>query len=82
MACGCPVASSTRASLGELVEGAALTFDPEDAAYIARAIDQVTGNEGLRERLRTAGLERAGQYTWDVAARRHVEIYQRALRAG
>jgi glycosyltransferase involved in cell wall biosynthesis len=82
MACGCPVASSTRASLGELVADAALTFDPEDPAAIARAIDHVTGDEALRERLRTAGLERACRFTWEAAAERHVQIYERALRGG
>jgi len=82
MACGCPVASSTRASLGELVGDAALTFDPADPAGIARAIDQITGDEALRERLRAAGLERARRFTWEAAAERHLEIYERALRGG
>jgi glycosyltransferase involved in cell wall biosynthesis len=80
MACGCPVASSTRASLGELVGDAALTFDPEDPVAIAGAIDRVTGDEPLRERLRGAGLERAARYTWEAAAARHRQVYERALR--
>jgi glycosyltransferase involved in cell wall biosynthesis len=78
MACGCPVASSPRASLGELLADAALTFDPEDPAAIAAAIDRVTGDKTLRERLRSAGLERAGRYTWEAAAAGHVAAYQRA----
>ena len=39
MACGCPVASATSASLAELVSGAALELDPSDPASIAAAID-------------------------------------------
>jgi glycosyltransferase involved in cell wall biosynthesis len=78
MACGCPVASSTRASLGELVAGAAVTFDPEDPAATAAAIDSITGDHALRERLRSAGLERASRYTWVAAAERHVAAYRRA----
>jgi glycosyltransferase involved in cell wall biosynthesis len=81
MACGCPVASSTRASLRELVDGAAETFEAEDPESIARALDRVASDEALRERLRTAGLSRAAGFTWEAAARRHTELYERTLGA-
>jgi glycosyltransferase involved in cell wall biosynthesis len=78
MACGCPVASSTRAALGEVCDDAALPFDPEDPESIAAAIDRVTSDESLRSSLRTRGLERASAFTWKASAERHRAIYERA----
>jgi glycosyltransferase involved in cell wall biosynthesis len=80
MACGIPVASSQRASLAEVVGDAALPFDPEDVDDIASAIERIVADEPLRERLRQAGAQRAGAYTWDVAASRHIEVYEKAIR--
>jgi glycosyltransferase involved in cell wall biosynthesis len=78
MACGCPVASSAAGSLAEAVGEAALVFDPASVESIADAIDRVTGEAGLREKLRAAGLERARRYSWSRAAARHRSIYERA----
>jgi glycosyltransferase involved in cell wall biosynthesis len=77
MACGCPVASSTRASLGEVCGDAALPMDPESTEAIAAAIERVTGDEALRRRLVAAGLERARGFSWEAAAARHTAIYAR-----
>jgi glycosyltransferase involved in cell wall biosynthesis len=79
MACGCPVASATSGSLGEMVGKAALTFDPRSAEAIADAIQRVADDDGLRATLRRDGLSRAALFTWEKAARRHVELYARAV---
>jgi glycosyltransferase involved in cell wall biosynthesis len=78
MACGCPVASSTRGSLAEVIGGAALTFDPESVEEIAASIACIADDQGLRSRLREAGLARASGFTWKAAARRHCELYELA----
>jgi alpha-1,3-rhamnosyl/mannosyltransferase len=78
MACGVPVASSPRASLAEVVGDAAVTFDPDDPAAIASAIDRVTGDDAERARLVAAGRERAARFTWERSARAHVGAYERA----
>jgi glycosyltransferase involved in cell wall biosynthesis len=78
MACGCPVASSLRASLEEGVGDAALPLDPEDVDAIATAIDRVTTDERLRSRLRANGLERAARFDWSAAASAHRAIYRGA----
>ncbi|MGI8945909.1 MAG: glycosyltransferase family 4 protein [Thermoleophilaceae bacterium] len=77
MACGLPVASSTRGSLGEVIGDAALAIeDPESAESIAAAIDQVcAGGEQLARR----GAERAARYTWEAAARAHRAAYERLI---
>ncbi len=56
---------------------AALSFDPEDVRAIADAIDRLAGDERLRDRLRSAGLQRAARYTWRASAEAHVETYRR-----
>jgi glycosyltransferase involved in cell wall biosynthesis len=80
MACGLPVACSTRAALAEVTGDAAMPFEAEDPASIAAAIDAVATDSGLRARLRSAGLERAREFTWDRAALRHQEAYEHATR--
>jgi glycosyltransferase involved in cell wall biosynthesis len=79
MARGVPVATSGRASLAEVAGDAALTFDPEDEASIAGAIERLLADDGLRERLADAGRERARGYTWERTAELTVASYRRAL---
>jgi glycosyltransferase involved in cell wall biosynthesis len=81
MACGCPVASSTRASLAEVADGASVELDPESTESIAAAIERVVDDEPLGQELVATGLERAKQYSWPEAARRHATVYRRALEA-
>lgn len=77
MACGCPVASSTRGSLAEMVGEAVLGFDPEDPAAIAAAIERIATDEELRSRLAALGPAHAAGFSWEAAAARHVELYGR-----
>lgn len=81
MACGCPVASSTRASLAEMCGDAVVPLEPEDPDSIAQAIESVTGDGELRARLRRDGPARAARFTWEAAARRHRQLYQRIAAA-
>lgn len=76
MACGCPVASSRRASLDEMVGDAVLDLEPESVTSIAAAIDRITADEGLRSELRARGLEHAAGFTWADSAARHVTLYE------
>lgn len=80
MACGCPVAASTRGSLAEVVTDAALAFDPESTEEIGAAIARVAGDGELRGRLRERGLANAARFTWEATARTHVAAYEQALR--
>ncbi len=76
---GVPVLSSdsvpsvTEAS----VDGAivAHTVEATDVAAIAEGLQLVTGNDELRQRLRTNGLELATQRTWKACAEQHVDIW-------
>jgi glycosyltransferase involved in cell wall biosynthesis len=75
MACGVPVAASDRGALAEVCGDAALLFDPEDDEAMAGAMRRVTNDATLRARLRERGLEHAAGFTWEAAARDHVEAY-------
>jgi glycosyltransferase involved in cell wall biosynthesis len=81
MACGCPVACSSAASLAEICGDAALLFDPREPGEVESAVNRVADDEGLRSRLRDAGLRRAGGFTWENAAREHRGTFLRALRS-
>ena len=79
MARGVPCACSDRASLPEVAGDAALLFDPADPAAIRAAIERLLGDAALRERLRSAGLARAAQFSWERCARETAAVYKRAL---
>ena len=69
MAAGVPVVAGDSGALPETCGGAALLVDPDDATAIADALARLLLDEAERERLRSAGLERARSLSWDRAAR-------------
>jgi glycosyltransferase involved in cell wall biosynthesis len=73
MACGCPVVTSDTSAMPETAGGAAVLSDPRDPASIARAILEAIDG---RDRLRDAGLRRAGQFTWGATAASTLDVYR------
>ncbi len=80
MACGCPVISSVRGSLGEVVADAAVIVDPEDTDSIAAQLGRVAGSDNLRDQLRKAGLAQAKKFDWQRTASETLSIYTRVAR--
>jgi glycosyltransferase involved in cell wall biosynthesis len=76
MACGTPVLTSRSSSLAEIAEGAALLVDPTDEKALADALHALATDEGLRNRLRAQGLERARAFSWERTGRETVAAYQ------
>jgi glycosyltransferase involved in cell wall biosynthesis len=76
MACGCPVVTSNTSAMPETAGGAAVLADPLDPASIARAI--VEAADPGRDRLRDAGLSRAGQFTWGATGAATLDVYREA----
>jgi len=74
MACGCPVVSSSAASLPEVCGDAALMVDLDDPMALRKAIERIIAEPALREGLRAAGLRRAAEFGWHRAA---LDIAQR-----
>lgn len=79
MACGCPVLSSDRGSLPEVVGSAALLFDPENEAALAALMRRMLDEPELAGQLREMGIQRAGQFRWENCATATVETYREAL---
>lgn len=75
MACGVPVVASDAASLPEVAGDAAMLVAPRDVDGLAAAIAQGLRDDGLRKRLRAAGLARARQFSWKTAARQTLDAY-------
>ncbi|MEE8389218.1 MAG: glycosyltransferase, partial [Anaerolineae bacterium] len=69
MACGTPVVTSDTSSLPEVVGEAAITVDPTDSAAITAAMARILNDVPLRLDLQRAGIERAGEFTWQRTAR-------------
>jgi glycosyltransferase involved in cell wall biosynthesis len=73
MACGCPVVTSDTSAMPETAGGAAVLSDPTDPGSIGRAIvEAAAGND----RLRDAGLRRAGQFTWAATGASTLDVYR------
>jgi glycosyltransferase involved in cell wall biosynthesis len=78
MACGCPVAASSAASLPEVCGDAAVLFDPYEPTSIAAGVDEALAHAS---ELSTAGPARAATFTWDATARAHDRVYELAARS-
>jgi glycosyltransferase involved in cell wall biosynthesis len=68
MAVGCPVIATRAGALPEVGGEAALYFPPRDFRALASLLVQISQDESLREKMRAAGLARAGKFTWERTA--------------
>ncbi|WP_395747680.1 glycosyltransferase family 4 protein [Prosthecobacter sp.] len=77
MACGCPVISSTRGSLSEVVGTAARVIDPESVEDMVQAMQEFATHREKRDALIKAGLENARRFNWDENAKRVMDVYEK-----
>ena len=77
MACGIPTIVSDRASLPEVVDGAAALVPAEDITALADAMSQLLSSSGMRETLKQAGIRRAREFSWQQTARLTWEAVKR-----
>lgn len=75
MACGTPTIVSNVSSLPEVVGDAALLVNPANWEEIAIAMHRLLTDDGLHAELRLKGLQRARSFSWELAARRTLEVY-------
>lgn len=78
MACGVPVVAANRTSLPEVVGDAGLLVEPEVEA-VAAAMVAVLNGPDLAQSLRTRGLARAAEFSWERTARLTLDAYAEAL---
>lgn len=76
----CPVISSDRASLPEILGEAALYFNPEQEDDILKKIKMILNDQNLRNRLIAAGRKRVKIYSWWECAWQTILVYNSALK--
>lgn len=77
MACGVAVVCSNSSSFPEFATDAAILVPPTDPDAIADALETACCDTQVRQDLARRGLERAESYSWDRAAQKLLEIYER-----
>lgn len=80
MACGTPVLASDIPAHREHYADAAELLDPRDPRAWADAIQRYLTDDALWTRQRAKGLALAQRLTWSAAARRHLDLYEHAIR--
>lgn len=82
MACGVPVITSNTSSLPEVVGDAAILVDPRDHVALADHLEHLLGDPALQATLGARGRDRAGQFRWDVTARRTLSVLESVVPDG
>jgi glycosyltransferase involved in cell wall biosynthesis len=75
MACGTPVVASSAGSLPEVAGDAALYFEPMSVDDLAVQVERVLGSPSQQKTMRDLGILRAKEFSWEKAARCHIELY-------
>lgn len=79
MAHGCPVVSSNRASMPEILGEAADYFNPDNENEAVALIEDVLQNNEKREKMISLGYLHIKKYSWIECARLTSEIYKMVL---
>jgi glycosyltransferase involved in cell wall biosynthesis len=79
MLAGVPVVAARQGTLEEVLGDAALLADPRDVDALAAALTTALTDEDARRRLVTAGVERAGRYTWERTGVELAALYRRLI---
>lgn len=75
-ACGCPVVAARSSSIPEVTNGAARLVKPDDPDALADALVEVAQNPVLRACMRSAGLTRAADLSWERSASATLDVYR------
>jgi glycosyltransferase involved in cell wall biosynthesis len=79
MACGRAVVCSHTSALPEVVDGAAILFDPYSTDQMARAIADLLLDSELKQRMERLGSQRAAHFSWQKTAKRTLEVFHEVL---
>lgn len=76
---GTPVLTANRGAMMEVAGGAALLVDPENENAMAKGLVDLTQNLGVVADLQLHALQRAREFSWDVAAAETLEVMESCL---
>jgi glycosyltransferase involved in cell wall biosynthesis len=77
MSCGAPVITSNSTSLPEVLGDAGLLIDPHSVESLHQAMRQIAEGEDTRRELKVKSLERAKLFSWEAAAVKVRDIYEK-----
>jgi glycosyltransferase involved in cell wall biosynthesis len=80
MAMAMPILCTSRSSLKETVQDAAVYFDPLDVSAIERAIERLINDQSLRAELAVRALRRSKHFSWKKCADETFEFLAEAAR--
>jgi len=79
MAGGCPVVSSNKSSLPEILGEAAIYFNPEDEGEMIKQIEKIIEDKNLRQEWVKRGYEQVKKYSWEKCAQETLGVYGEVL---
>jgi glycosyltransferase involved in cell wall biosynthesis len=79
MLLGTPVITSNTSCIPEIAGDAAIMIDPYDTHSIASAMHALNGDENLRHKLSTLGLERAAMFNQSAYVAKLDSVYRRVV---
>lgn len=79
MACGRAVVCSDASALPEVVDGAAILFDPYAIDEMVRAIADVLLDAELRGRMERLGIQRAAHFSWQKTAQKTMDVFHQVV---
>ena len=79
MAAGVPVVTSKRSALPEVAGEAARLVNAENTAELAEALQELSREKEIRDRLAQLGLVRAQSFSWERAIRETWEVYREVM---
>ena len=79
MACGRAVVCSDASALPEVVDGAAILFDPYAIDEMVRALADVLLDAQLRSRMERLGIQRAAHFSWQKTAHMTLEAFHQVV---
>jgi glycosyltransferase involved in cell wall biosynthesis len=82
MASGCPAIVPTTGACPEVADGAARLVNPLDPDEIGDAMMAVDRSPDLRAQMRSAGLKRAADFSWNRTARHTLKVFESVSPAG
>ncbi len=79
MAGGIPVITSNVSALPEVAGDSALQVNPQHWQEISTAVLKLLSDQTLYEKLSQKGLERAGKFSWEEAASKTLELFEKLI---
>ena len=79
MMAGRPVICSPLGAMPELVRDKGIILKENTPEHLARALEELIEDQGLRDRLGKAGPPYAGRFSYQAAAQAHLSLFKKLL---